>query len=350
MEWLEPTTCPEGDGGLSVMQVAQWRTEGFCLVNGLLPLHLLEQVKSDACGIFPAPESEAARQVTDFGGGLLNFPSTISSVNDVALHANLQNAVALLLSVSSPRDIRLSQAEVWPKYGYSSSEPGSNSDQRIHCDFPNHTLTHPPVWDEPEAVEMIIYLSDVDECEGATAVVPRQGADDPAYQFPICAMPGFGLLEWVNNKDAAEAYLREAAPQHAAFRAEHLYPRERRARYRFGTILLYRHDTWHRGTELRPGCLRVVMNLTFRKAASEWVSTLHTGWAWAMYRAGCQMERLVATATVEQRCLLGFPAPGHSYWTERTLLAVALRYGPLGMDISPYYVQASQALQAGEEK
>jgi hypothetical protein len=101
-------------------------------------------------------------------------------------------------------------------------------------------------------------------------------------------------------------------------------------------VLLYRHDTWHRGTELKPGCLRVVMNLTFRKAASEWISTLHTGWAWAMYRRGLQLERLVATATVEQRCLLGFPAPGNAYWTEHTLLAVAQRYGPLGLDITPY--------------
>ena len=48
------------------------------------------------------------------------------------------------------------------------------------------------------------------------------------------------------------------------------------------------------------------------------------------------MERLIATATVEQRCVLGFPAPGHPYWTAATLDAVAARYEPLGMEMAPY--------------
>jgi hypothetical protein len=48
------------------------------------------------------------------------------------------------------------------------------------------------------------------------------------------------------------------------------------------------------------------------------------------------MERLLAESSVEQRCLLGFPAPGHAYWNKDTLLAVALRYGPLGMNMEPY--------------
>merc|ERR1712196_365577 len=109
-----------------------------------------------------------------------------------------------------------------------------------------------------------------------------------------------------------------------------------RARYKFGSVLLYRHDTWHRGTELKPGCLRLVMNMTYRKASSEWISTLHEGWAWAMYRRSQQMEHLVARASVLQRCVLGFPNVGHPYWNEETLAAVAARYCPLGMDIHPY--------------
>lgn len=334
MNWIEPTACGEG-GALLDLDVERWQNEGYCLVDGLLPVDLLGQVFSDASAIFPAPGSAEARAVTEFGGGLLNFPSTYSSVNQVALHVNLQRAVSKLLRVPH-ESVRLTQAEVWPKFGNKSTAPGSNSDQRMHCDFPNHTLVVPPVWEEPEAVEMILYLSEVKDCMGATAVVPRQGPEDPAYQYPITAMPGLGNLEWINNRASAEAYLAEVEPKAAAFRATHLYPRERHARYKFGTALLYRHDTWHRGTELAPDCLRIVMNLTFRKAASEWVSTLHTGWAWAMYRQGLQMERLVATASVDQRCLMGFPEPGHVYWTERTLQAVFCRYAPLGFDMTPY--------------
>ena len=332
--WIAPVAC---HAALGIEEVRKWRTEGFCLVDGLLPLDMLAKLKCDALETLPQPGSPQALEMTDFGGGKFVFPSTFESLNAVALHGKIQTAVATLLDVS-PLDLRLTQAELWPKYG-NPIKPGdayANADQRMHCDFPNHTLTHPPPFNCPEAVEMIIYLSDVDECGGATAVVPRRGEDDPAYPYPLTAMPGFGLLEWINNKAAAEEYLRKAAPEAAKFRETHLYPREQRARYRFGTILLYRHDTWHRGTELKPGTLRVVMNLTFRKATSEWVSTLHTGWAWAMYRSGLQMERLVARSTVEARCLLGFPKPGHGYWTEETLLAVAERYGPLGMDMVDY--------------
>ena len=88
-------------------------------------------------------------------------------------------------------------------------------------------------------------------------------------------MPGFGTTEWKNNRKVAEAYLREVAPEVAQYRAEHLYPREKRVRYRFGTVLFYRQDTWHRGTELKPGCLRVVVNMTYRKAIAEWIRLKH---------------------------------------------------------------------------
>ena len=114
----------------------------------------------------------------------------------------LLNHVIITISVC-----RLTQAEVWPKYGFYSNDAFNNSDQRIHCDFPNHTLVCPPTWDEPEAVEMIIYLNDVEQCGGATAVVPRTGSDDPAYEYPMTGMPGFGALQWRNNREKAEGWI-----------------------------------------------------------------------------------------------------------------------------------------------
>jgi len=79
-------------------------------------------------------------------------------------------------------------------------------------------------------------------------------------------MPGFGTLEWINNREFAEDYLKRIAPQVAEFRVKELYPREKKVKYSVGTILFYRHDTWHRGTPLKKDCLRIVVNLTFRKA------------------------------------------------------------------------------------
>ena len=55
-----------------------------------------------------------------------------------------------------------------------------------------------------------------------------------------------------------------------------------------------------------------------------------------MYRRDKLMEKLVAEATVEQRSVLGFPPPGHKYWTPETLLAVEARYHAFGIDMTPY--------------
>jgi hypothetical protein len=99
---------------------------------------------------------------------------------------------------------------------------------------------------------------------------------------------------------------------------------------------LYRHDTWHRGTPVKTGALRVVHNLTFRKADNTQVNTLHPGWSWAMYHPNQFMEKLVAQATVDQRGVLGFPMPGDAYWTAQTIAAATARYGVFGMDMAPY--------------
>jgi ectoine hydroxylase-related dioxygenase (phytanoyl-CoA dioxygenase family) len=321
---------------LTPAQVACWRENGYALVNEVFPRALLEEMRAQVTASFPAAGSAEAESITEFGEGQQNFPFKSTAANEVALHPRLLRAVSQLLGVDVAH-VRLTQSEVWPKYGRTvRAGEYDNQDQRIHCDFPNHTLTHPPPWDVPDAVEIILYLDEVDISGGATAIVPRSGPEDPAYEYPITKMPGFGDLEWKNDRESAEAYLARVAPAVADFRQTHLYPREKKVHYTFGTVLFYRHDTWHRGTPLKPGALRVVHNMTFRKSESEWISTLHQGWAWAMYHNTMFMEKLIAAASVEQRCVLGFPRPGHPYWTRATVLAVAARYGPLGLDVTPY--------------
>ncbi len=87
-----------------------------------------------------------SKAITDFGGSVMIYPMQADSVNDICLHPRILSAVEQLLGTS---DIRLTQAEVWPKYGNDRAKDGvvdvlDNSDQRIHCDYPNHTLVHPP--------------------------------------------------------------------------------------------------------------------------------------------------------------------------------------------------------------
>ena len=345
--WVEPTPArPLGsESVLTAAQVASWRERGFALVDGVFAASLIEAALDAARQAFPEAGSTAAERVTDFGStGRMQFPARSDAVNALTLEPRLLRAISELLD-APVLDLRLTQSDLWAKYGRENRAGGArdNSDQRIHVDYPNHTLTHPPPWHSPEAVELILYLSDVEVCGGATALVPREGDDDDAYSWPITNTPGVGGLDWVNDRESAETYLEGAAPAVAKWRAKQLYPREQRARYRTGSVLFYRHDLWHRGTPLEPGVRRLVQNMTFRLARSEWISTLQTGWAWAMYRPSAPMERLIARLSVEQRCVLGFPKPGDGYWTRETIDAVEARYGPYGIEMAPYRAALDEA-------
>ena len=336
--WIRATgTTQHPDLALTPAHVQSWREHGFAFVAGLFPDGLVQALRRDAVSRFPAPGSPQAAAITDFGSaGQLNFPADSAPFNEVTLHPRLLGSVGQLLGVQ-PTDIRLTQSDLWPKYGRATRPTSAldNSDQRMHVDYPNHTLAHPPPWRRPEAVELILYLDHVDESGGATALVAREGADDPAYRWPIVDSPGIADLDWVNDRARAEAYFAQERPQLAAWR-ESLYAREQRVHYQPGDVLLYRHDTWHRGTPMIEGRLRLAHNITYRKASAEWLSTLHVGWAWAAYRRDKLLEKLIARASLTQRAVLGFPQPGSDFWEPETIAAIEARYGVFGMDMTPY--------------
>lgn len=337
--WLDATRslAAQGSDGQPVLaadDVALWREAGYCVVDGIFDEALIDSVIDHALARFPAPGTDDAAAIADFGSEYV-FPSNNPAFNDITLEPRLLTAVAQLLD-RNPNDLRLTQSDLWPKYGRPvTAGRQDNQDQRIHVDYPNHTLAHPSPWHRPEAVEMILYYSDVDAAGGPTAVVPRSGRDDPAYPWPIVDTPGVGDLDYVNDRESAEAYLTDRRPELTDWR-QSLYERERYVRYRKGTLVMYRHDVWHRGTPMTDGALRLAHNMTFRTAEAEWISTLHSGWAWKAYRPNKYIERLIATASLDQRAVLGFPQPDSPYWCEETIAAVEARHGVFGMDMTPY--------------
>eukprot|EP00163_Fabomonas_tropica_P018538 TRINITY_DN3288_c0_g1_i1.p1 TRINITY_DN3288_c0_g1~~TRINITY_DN3288_c0_g1_i1.p1 ORF type:complete len:400 (-),score=63.48 TRINITY_DN3288_c0_g1_i1:441-1640(-) len=349
----EPALGQEGDT-LSPEDVTCWQTHGYAVVNDIFPRQEIDAFVDDCNKVFPTRRDEE-QDKGGFGGERVGmcFPFPASQRGrDLAVHPRLLRAISQLLQ-TPVEDIIMTQGDVWPKYAKEENEADAsireNTDQRIHCDFPNHTFVLPPPWDRPEAVELIIYLSDVEDTGGATAVVPRSGSDDPAYTYPPCNMPGFGDVPWINNRASAEEYLMTHGHEEmAGWRQENLYKRESYVRFQTGTTLLYRHDTWHRGTPLIPikagekdnlpevSFRRLVMNMTFRRAEATHIHTLHTGWTWQMYSETQWCEKMIASLSVAQRCVLGFPKPGARYWCRQTLDAVTRRYAAYGFDPAPY--------------
>ena len=342
---------------LTEAQVREWRERKCCAVDGVWPAELVARVAADASAIFRG--STAARGATDLqpdgyattalGHNAMAFPCGRSAaLNEATLHPRLLAAVAQLLGKEQVSDLRLTQSEAWLK---SSLAQEPNHDQRMHCDFPNHTLTMPPADDSlPEAVSMLAFWDDVVDVGGATYVVPRCGQDDPAYQHPLVSMPGVAFandepVPYIDSRDAAETFFATHDPSVAEFR-ESLYTREEAVRFHVGTILFYQQDTWHRGSPLKDGADRVVQNITFKRADVEWITNWNDGWGKTMYDDGMPLRRILATASLDQRAVLGFPVPGHRYWTKGTIEAVQARYGPLGMDVAPYKAALVESLSS----
>ena len=337
------------DSILSKKQIKQWRENGYLLLDNIFNVDIVQNAVKE---IHDRVQSSSTSDFTSIGGpDALEFPTGMSSLDSLSIDRSLITIVKELLNTN---EVLLTQAETWKKVGIdpeissdSSTSSGSssssgvidntfnNQDQRMHMDFPNHTILHPPPFHLPEAVACIIYLSNSDECGGATHIVPRLSEDDELYQWPYSNMPGFGAIPWINDRTLAEGYLNDHYPEVAAFRKA-LYDREVGITFKIGTLLVYRHDLWHRGTPLLPTSTRYVQNIVYKLPHCHWLHNWNQGAAKYIYEKKKYVERLIAQLDVNQRSCLGIPLPGHVYWTKLTIAAVEKRYGCFGMDMSPY--------------
>ena len=117
------------------------------------------------------------------------------------------------------------------------------------------------------------------------------------------------------------------------YRCGQVYEREKLVRFRPGTVLLYRMDTYHRGTVVYPDGVRRVHGVVWRRGDSDWV---HAGGAGmhAGYGSFGLYAHLFPRISPYQRSVVGFPMPGSDYWTAETIAAVGERYD--GVDMTPY--------------
>ena len=309
---------------LTSKEINSWQQQGFILKKNLLYRKDIDE----SVRFVKTMYSTKREDNYDFGSnGLLEFP-TFSVLDKITLNERIISSVKKLLNC---KDIVLSQADSWIKYGSNNFTKDSNNDQRMHMDYGNHMFTHVAEWDHPEAVSMIIYFSDIEVTGGGTAAVAREGDDDELYKMPYINMPGQNTNPFINDKSKAEEYFKTNNKELFEFR-EKLYDREIILTPKIGDILFYRLDLWHRGTPVNENQQRIVMNLVFKKRECYWINNWNPGVTKKMYYG--KLEDLFTNLKPSQRSALGFPNTTEPYWTKTNISLIKDRYPKF--NIQPY--------------
>lgn len=283
--------------------IATWEEHGFVLLPGYLPRHELAPAQRELPVLFPTPEAfhdgvDAPRNAKYRGdefAGITHFPFASVEWSLLAVHPRLTALVEVLLGTE---DLRLYEAEAWAKY-----TGAADYDQWHHRDYLNHTVLVPTEAPAFRQVEMFLYLCDVPEELGPPHFVSKTHTQGAA-----------ALPNWLSRDQRPDWYATEVSGTGPA-----------------GTVVAYSTGTFHRGTALTaPRGARYTIHVGYRAATTEWANRN----AWANQSHEPAWYAFVERASVRQLLLFGFPPPGHPFWTEETLAAMALRYPRL--DLTPW--------------
>ena len=234
-----------------------------------------------------------------------HFPYTGARLNAVTMHPDL---IAFAKRMTDGAPVYCEQSHLSFKH---KGHP-ADQDQAMHCDYGNHTLAYPP--DDPAywQTAYLLYYTEVTANHAPTAVCSRR-------HYPE-------KILWPAH------YRPEERPA--------LYDNEVRVIVPAGSLLIYSMRTFHRGTPFRAEGARLAQFVTFAPAAWKWLGIV----GWSAQAIKPAFRAWIEGATPAERELLGFPPPGHEYWTEETLAGVAARYP--GMDMAPYR-NATRRIAAG---
>jgi len=283
---------------------AAWREDGWCVIPSVLPADDLQAAQKAVAYLFPTAEEMDSGVVnertepwrTTFDARWPEFPYRSRSLSRLAFHPAVLEIAESFLDTD---DLRLYMSTITAKYANQSS--GYN--QLLHADFPNHSILVPQVDERYPQLELFIYLTDVSATSGATRLVSRRRtADIPVEQH---------TLSYVDYPELYDDPGVAAGPA--------------------GSIVAYRPDVYHRSVDLTgTGVCRIMMHVSYRLAAAEWSQYQ----AWAFKGFSAEWHNFVQESGPTELALLGFPQPGHAYWTEETITRVNARYP--GLDMSPW--------------
>lgn len=289
---------------------AQWQNEGWVLLEGLIPrdeigpalaeARAVDREEPSQIGPIRQPDRHAGRsekgpafRSAQFLGNTLFPVSGAPNLNRLFVHPAVRSFATTALATD---DIRIYQSRLWSKFGEI-----TDYEQPLHRDQ-NHSVV--PTRSEAGwwFLECFLYLSDVTEENGAPRLVPRSASDgERAKRGPI------------SREDGAQLYDAEVSAPGPA-----------------GSLLAYRSDVWHRGTDLAPGSDRHVLVVAFKPAGLDWVSFDAHG---PLVNSPDFVE-FVNGSTPEELALFGVPSPGHPFWTDDTVEGMAGIYP--GLDLEPW--------------
>jgi hypothetical protein len=321
--WEVPAPAAAGDGPtLSAAQVRQWHGQRFLVIDDVWPRELIAEAVEQWEALQPAPSAALpAAEAKAAGAPAGGFPwgEQLSAARLLPLHPRILRAVAQLLDTE---EIMLTQSGAGAKYGVGGHEQprlrghkagfGEVGDQPLHKDFGNNIVLVPGIDTPPEAVNCILYLSDVADCGGATGIVPHS--------------PGTYDIDDGRAVNFLEPHDRYSLAREPGAPGQ-LYAQERLVQFKPGTALLYRQDTWHRGSCMVEGAVRRTQHLVWRRMDAPWVQY---GGPWH----GAS-PAFLSQLSAWQRSAIGWPMPGNAYWTEANIRAVSQRYP--GVDMTEYY-------------
>jgi hypothetical protein len=287
--------------------------DGFVIVPRHVPETQLAPAIRELHGEFPTADEfhdnvspERNERFRDEFNGITNFPFATVELSLLAVHDRIVDLAEALLQT---RALRVYSIEAWAKY-----TGAAEYEQHHHRDYLGHTLLVPSRG-AANQVEMFLYLNDVTLDLGPPSLVPAHIAPT----FP--AIPNWYPRAAGHRDDEHPAWV---SPQGCP----ELYQHEVRADGPAGTVVAYRIETFHRGTEVTaPRGARYTIHVNFRAADCDWI----TRRAWTDTANTEAWDQFVARATPRQLELFGFPPPGHEFWTDEALEDLALRYP--GIDI-----------------
>ncbi|MEO6437067.1 MAG: phytanoyl-CoA dioxygenase family protein [Tepidisphaeraceae bacterium] len=282
-------------------QIEHYLRYGYVIVPGFLTEPELAAARQGMLQHFPtAEELRATPQrygsiIEDPEHLQVEFPFANEALCDISTHPEL---IALVEKVLGTRDVLLSQAAIWAKYAGT-----GDFDQGLHLDYQGNTLVVPRDDGDFRQINMILYYTQVTAELGPTMVVSQEKTRD----LPL----------WPTHRT------RKKSPE--------LYKLEKPVLAQAGDLLIFSMCTWHCASDMTADFgARFSHHFVWRSAAHAFQG-YHQ---WSQMGEKPEMQAFVERATPRQREVLGFPPPGHAYWTDETRAAVQLRYPK--MDMTPY--------------